>query len=297
MKVPTLGDNIDYLKKVGWLADEDIDLAEAALVIASIDRPGISLQKYHHHLKILGLDLANDAGSADTGAERARALAEVMWGRHGYRGNEKFYDDLQNANLMSVIDRRLGLPVSVSILYMHAARSRGWRAEGLNFPAHFLVRLYGENDQVIIDPYHQGRILDVRDLRKMIRHIGGAKAELDPSYFEAVGNRYILLRLLNNIKNRCLQVSDITYAISVIERISHIDPGQLEHKYELGILQAHTGKLDDARSNLVDCLEMIEREDHIDGVMKQQILRILKEIRTNYEKPNFALIGNDFEKE
>ena len=156
--IPTLDKQIEYLKKVGETAEDDIDIAETGLILASLDRPGVSLQKYHHHLEILKLDTAAESHDAKTAEERANSLIEVMWRRHEYRGNDQFYDDLQNVNLMSVIDRRLGLPISLGILYLHAAHSQGWNAEGVNFPAHFLIRVFGENDQVILDPFHKGNI-------------------------------------------------------------------------------------------------------------------------------------------
>lgn len=295
--IPTLDKQIEFLKNVGDIKEEDIDLAESALMLGSLDRPGVSLQKYHHHLDILKLDMASEGHAANTAEERAKALIDVMWGLHEYKGDDKFYDDLQNANLMSVIDRRLGLPISLGILYLHAARSQGWNAEGVNFPAHFLIRIFGENDQVILDPFHNGKILDASDLRELVGTISGGSQNLEQWHHAPLGKRAILVRLLNNIKIRCLNVSDFDLAMNALKRTIYIDPAKIVHKYELGMLQIHTKSLEEGKQNLLDCLDyMDDNIDSDDEKMRKQILGTLKEMRA-YNKPNvFELIKSDIDK-
>ncbi len=289
---PSIADQYEYLKSVGRQSDDEIDIARVALILASLDRPGISFQKYEHHLEILGLDLANEGYKAETAEERALALADVMHERHGYNGNEKHYDDLQNANLMSVVDRRLGIPVTLGVLYIHAARARGWQAEGVNFPGHFLVRVFGEQDQAIVDPFHSGRLLDARHLRDLIRTIGGDKAELKPEYYAAISDRGILVRMLNNIKVRSLQVSDFSLASDILERMSLIDPEKIEHTYEHGILLAHLGEVDKSRQKLLDCLDRMD-EEQVNSRLKKHILETLKDLSKAATRNVLSLISND----
>lgn len=295
--IPTLDKQIEFLKHVGETPEDEIDIAEAALVLASLDRPGVSLQKYHHHLEILKLDTESESHDAKTAEERANALIQVMWGRHEYKGNDKFYDDLQNANLMSVIDRRVGLPISLGILYLHAAHSQGWSAEGVNFPAHFLIRIYGENDQVILDPFYKGKVLNAHDLRELVGTISGGSQDLEQRHHAPLGKRSILVRLLNNIKIRCLNVSDFDLAMNALKRTIYIDPEKIVHKYELGMLQIHTKSVEEGKQNLLDCLDyMDENIDSNDEGMRKQILATLKEMRA-YNKPNvFELIKDDTDK-
>ena len=247
--IPKADQQIEYLKTVGITPEQDIDVSQTALVLASLDRPGVSLQKYQHHLEILRLDIENEAHKAKTAKERATALINILWGRHEYRGDDQFYDDLQNANLMSVIDRRKGLPISLGILYLHGAHSQGWNAEGVNFPAHFLVRIFGENDQVILDPFHKGRILTAHDLRDLVSTISGGTNKLEQWHHSPLGKRAILVRLLNNIKIRCLNLNDFDLAMNALKRTIYIDPDKIIHKYELGMLQIHTRSLDEGRDN------------------------------------------------
>ena len=295
--IPTLDKQINFLKNVGKNTEEEIDLAVTALMLGSLDRPGVSLQKYHHHLEILKLDLASEGHDASSAEQRANALIEVMWGRHEYRGDDKFYDDLQNVNLMSVIDRRLGLPISLGILYLHAARAQGWNAEGVNFPAHFLIRIFGENDQVILDPFHKGKILNAHDLRELVGTISGSSQKLEQWHHAPLGKRAILARLLNNIKIRCLNVSDFDLAMNALKRTIYIDPEKIVHKYELGMLQIHTKNADEGKKNLIDCLDyMDDNMDSDNKDMRKHILSTLKEMRA-YDKPNvFELIKGDIDK-
>jgi len=297
MMIPTLDKQIEYLKKVGKTPEDDIDIAETGLILASLDRPGVSLQKYYHHLEILHLDTDAKGHNAQSAEERANSLIEVMWGHHEFRGNDQFYDDLQNVNLMSVIDRRLGLPISLGILYLHAAHSQGWNAEGVNFPAHFLIRVFGENDQVILDPFHKGKVLNAQDLRELVDTISGGSHDLEKWHHAPLGKRAILVRLLNNIKIHCLNVSDFDLAMNALKRTIHIDPDKIVHKYELGMLQIHTRHTVEGRKNLLDCLDyMDDNVDTDDGEMRKHILGTLKEMCA-YQSPNiFELIKGDIDK-
>lgn len=295
--IPTLDKKIEYLINVGKSSEDEINIAEAALTLASMDRPGVSMQKYNHHLEILKLDIAKEGDQAKTAQERAEALINVMWHRHEYQGDDKFYDDLQNANLMSVIDRRVGLPISLGILYLHTALSAGWNAEGVNFPAHFLVRVFGENDQAILDPFHKGRILEAPDLRELVNTISGGNDKLEQWHHAPLGKRAILVRLLNNIKIRCLNVSDFNLAMNAIKRAIYIDPKKIVHKYELGMLQIHTGSTEEGRKNLLACLDIMDNDKSLnDNIIRKQILNTLKEVRA-YDRPNvFELIKGDIDK-
>jgi len=272
------------LKAVGSGDGGIADLASASLLLASLDRPGVSLQKYEHHLKILALDLKSMNITSQSATHRARALTDVLYARHEYTGNKEFYEDLQNANLMSVIDSRKGLPVALSILYIHAARSQGWQIEGLNFPQHFLIRLYGASSavdgQVIIDPFNDGKILNAKDLREMIREFNGSEyknSDLKPEYYEPVTDREILVRLLENIKIRCLKVSDLGQAINILMRLVLIDPEDIQHHYELGMLLAHVGRNDPARESLTYCRNNIDKIKQND-LIEQQVINTLLDL-------------------
>ena len=238
------GDEIEgALRTVGTLADEEIDLADAALLLGALDLPAASLEGYRAHVGLLGEDLAALARASEPLERRRRHLNAVLFEAHGYAGDTESYDAPENANLLRVIDRKVGLPVSLGILYIHTARSQGWMVDGLAFPGHFLVRMDEGDRRVIVDPFHRGQALEAGHLRGLLKQFQGADAELAPIHYAPVGNRAILLRLQNNIKSRALQAGDGARAAAILERMLLIAPeaGGLWH--ELGTVRARQGTI------------------------------------------------------
>ena len=252
----------ETLARIARLADGTgeaaLDIAEAALLLGSLDRPGVPLDRYRAHLSGLVDSVAARRAALPEDAGPAAAvgcLVQVITEAEGYTGDSQTYDDLQNANLMRVIDRRKGLPVALGILYIHAARGQGWGAFGLNFPNHFLIAVEGPGGRTIIDPYHDGRLLDTRALRTLLKQVAGAEAELTPERYAAVSDRMILLRLLNNIKLRLIRNDRHDAALDIVARMRTVMPEEPTLLREAGLLQAQTGNLKAAVGSLRAFLE------------------------------------------
>src|SRR5699024_2784910 len=143
--------------------------------------------------------------SIDALDARIELINSLLFDRYGYEGDHDTYDDLQNADLMRVIDRRRGLPVALGILYLQIARSQEWAAEGLSFPGHFLIRLECGAERAIIDPFNEGQLRHPAELRELLKAMAGVEAELNPDHYAPVSNRDVLLRLQNNRKLRLLR--------------------------------------------------------------------------------------------
>ena len=231
------------LRAVGSLADDEIDLADAALLLGALDMPNASLAGYREHVERLGEDVAALARAGEPLERRRRHVNAVLFDAHGYAGDAESYDAPENANLLQVIDRRAGLPVSLGILYIHAARAQGWAVDGLAFPGHFLVRLEEGDRRVIVDPFHRGQMLEAGHLRGLLKQFQGVDAELEPGHYAPVGNRSILLRLQNNIKSRALQASDSARAAAILERMLLIAPDAGGLWHELGAVRARLGTI------------------------------------------------------
>lgn len=247
MSGPASRDFETALAGLAALGDDDMDLAETALILAALERPRVALDRYRLHLA----DLADAVGRAAARRQddmpdieaRAGALIEVIANDLGYRGDELTYDDLQNANLMRVIDRRKGLPVALGILYIHAARAQGWQAHGLNFPAHFLIAVEIAGQRAILDPFRGQRIGGAGALRGLLKSMLGEEAELSPAHSAALPNRAVLLRLQNNIKSRLVAQGRKEKALAVIERMLLFAPNQAELWREAGALHGEIGNL------------------------------------------------------
>jgi regulator of sirC expression with transglutaminase-like and TPR domain len=251
------------LRAFATCADARIDLADAALRLAALDRPRARLERYQRHLEAVARDVGQAVGTAGdnpTLAQRVSALAGVIATQFGYLGDSFTYDDPQNANLMRVIDRRKGLPVSLGIIFIHAARAQGWQAAGINFPGHFLVRLDHEGRRAIIDPFHGGRQYDARGLRDLLKQTAAADAELHPIHFETVGNRDTLLRLQNNIKRRCMENGDFARAAEVIGRMLMFAPKQAKLWSDAATCHSRLGNLAAATEALEQFLALCDSD-------------------------------------
>lgn len=233
-----------FLRWCADVEDDEIDVAAAALAFAALARPEASRAPYFAHLRAMAADVAAGAkGGTPDLTDRIHILNGVLFEAHGYAGDRDTYNDLRNANLMSVIDRRRGLPIALSILYIHAARAQGWGIEGVNFPGHFLLRLRDGGAGVIVDPFNGGCIRSAADLRTLIKTMEGETAELRHEHCQTAGNRQMLLRLQNNIKLRLLRDDKLAEAADIVRHMLLIAPDDAGLWHEAGILHGRTGNL------------------------------------------------------
>lgn len=263
------------LRRIAGLDDADIDLAGAALMLAARERPGVSTDRYRDHLDALTAEVS--AASADAGdslAARHDALVRVLHESHGYTGDQQTYDDLQNANLMRVIDRRRGLPIALGILNIHCGRSLGWDICGLDFPGHFLVRIADGPSRMIIDPFADDREVDIARLRELLKATLGPDAELCPALYAPASNRGILIRLQNNRKVRLIKAEQYADALAVVEEMLLFAPGEAPLWHDAGLLNARIGNLRAALIAFGHCRDLAT-----DPAERARVDRLLAEIR------------------
>src|ERR1700738_3010169 len=264
-----------FLRDLGASGEPILPIAEAALALASFARPRVGPARYREHLHLLVQDVARHAGAAGNLAARARALNEIILLKHGYSGDELTYDDLQNANLMRVVDRRKGLPVALGILYMHAGRAQGWETVGLAFPGHFLVRLSDGPERLILDPFHGGRICTAAELRKLLKATAGTGRGLQTAHYTPVSDRDVLLRLQNNLKARLLQAEQYERAVTVAETMLMLAPDLVGLWREAGLLHAQLGNM---RSAAAAFEQVILRAP--DSTARHQAVALLQQLRS-----------------
>lgn len=264
-----------WLKALGGVPDAAIDLTGACLALAALERPWQSLDREVDHLLRLADDLRRAVPVAGLPlAARADAIAGVLHGRHDYRGDTESYDDLRNANLLAVIERRRGLPIALSILWLHLARAVDWPAEGVNFPGHFLVRLGDGPERLMVDPFDSGGTVGTGSLRALLKLVEGDDAELKPHHYAPASNRDILLRLQNNIKLRLIQAGRLDDARTTVERMLLYAPDRAALWHALGVLNAETGRPKAA----LDALGRVAALDDA-GVWQRQVARLMQHLR------------------
>lgn len=263
-------------------ADGAIDMAETALALAMCRQGTLDLTWYRTHLRTLADDVATyfAAEVEPYGVDPAvKALSTVISELHGYHGDQLTYDDRQNADLVRVIDRRKGLPVSLGILYMHVARAQGWSVCGLNFPGHFLIRLDIEGERAVLDPFAGGAVLSPMDLKDKYAAMMGARATFGLSVYRPVSDRDVLLRLQNNLKLRYLRDDCPERALNVLETMLKIAPDRPFLLREAALMKAELHMTREAITALERYLHMI---DAVPGqeVERRQMWSMLRDLKT-----------------
>jgi regulator of sirC expression with transglutaminase-like and TPR domain len=264
-----------FLRELGSSGAQVLPIAEAALALASFERPRVDLGRYRDHLRAISRDVGRHRGVGGDLVARAGALNDIILLKYGYSGDELTYDDLQNGNLIRVVDRRKGLPVALGVLYIHAARAQGWDMVGLAFPGHFLVRLSEGRERVVIDPFHGGTICGAAELRDLLKAATGRESELLPEHYASVSDRDVLLRLQNNIKARLLQAQDTRRALAVLETMLMLAPDLAELWHEAGMLHRHLGNMRAAAAALEQYVVRAA-----DGVARHRAAAVLQQLRT-----------------
>lgn len=245
----------DFIRASGRLVDGEMDLGELALALGLVFLPGLSADRFRRHLHKLAEQVRDEYAlrlkkEEDSLALRLAVLQKVLHELNGYHGDDKTYDNIENANLIRVIERRRGLPVALGILYIVTARAQGWDIEGLNFPGHFLLRMDSDHIRLIIDPFRDGREMMAPDLRQLLKTLVGPQAELSADYYMPVSTREILIRLQNNLKKRFIDHEDYVQAVLVAETIEALAPDDYRILFDKGVLYAKLGDKWQARTAL-----------------------------------------------
>lgn len=256
---------------LGLIDEDEIELDAAALEIAALDHPDVDLTDYVALLEDLTEQLLARAVTADTPAEQAAALADLFAAEHGFRGDRETYDDPANADLISVIDRRRGLPIALSILYVAAARRIGWTAHALNTPGHVLVGV-GDDTMVLIDPFNGGAPVSPQQLANLLQSALGKVGDDAAEHVAPMSNRAALLRLLVNQASRAEQGAQLERALTVYCRITTIAPAYSHGWWERARLELATGDPAAARQSLSAMLETTRDPElrlHVNAALDQ----------------------------
>jgi regulator of sirC expression with transglutaminase-like and TPR domain len=245
------------LRAVAAQAEADIDVAEVALLLAVISRPGVLLQPYRRHLAKICEEVARHAGPEPAFDMRIEALGEVIAKRYGYVGTADAFRDLDCTNLTYVMDRRGGLPVTLGIIYLHVARALGWSLSGIDFPPRLLLRLEHAGRRALLDPFEGLKALETPALRELLKEFAGPEAELRPGHFRALTPREVLLRLQNTIKARLLDSRQVEEALAQVELMLLFAPETPALWREAGVLNS---RLDNVKAAVAAFEEFLRRE-------------------------------------
>ena len=214
--------------------EESIDLGHAALTIALADYPDLDIASYLRRIDELAVEVTRRRGADADVFRSIAALNYVLFKEQGFRGNRDDYYDPKNSFLNEVIERKRGLPITLSILYMEVGRRIGLALEGVGFPGHFLVKTKSEGDEIVLDPFNAGDVKSYEDLQAMLDQIYGSKVRLDRDLLAALPKKQILKRMLGNLKAIYGRGDELAKMLAVLDRLIILDPGSVEDVRDRG---------------------------------------------------------------
>lgn len=229
--------------------DDEIELGRAALLFAAVEYPGLDVEAGLRALDRLADLVRPHLATPLAPEETVRLLAHILHDEQGFRGNAEDYYDPRNSYLHEVLERRLGIPISLATLYLELGRRLGLPFEGVGMPGHFLVRLRHPVSPVLLDPFEGGVIVGQDECEARLRGLYGPGVRLRPSMLAAVGTRAIVFRMLNNLKMIYARQSDWPRVVRTIELLLIAEPGASGEYRDRGAAHLRTGDLKRARAD------------------------------------------------
>lgn len=255
------------LERIARSRDAEIDPVEGALWVAAEEYPSLDVAAYSGRLD----DLADAAAPALAGAtqlhDRVTALNHFLFDEQRFSGNAGDYYDPRNSYLNEVIDRRCGIPITLSLVYLAVGRRLSLDVQGVSFPGHFLVKCVGDSE-LLIDAF-AGTLLSREDCLERLRAAVGREVPLTPELLRAASPRAILVRLLSNLKQIFVHARDFERALSCCERILLLTPDVAAELRDRAGVYAQLGYLAAAAADL-DRFAEIAPDDPFAAVARQQ---------------------------
>ena len=259
--------------------DNAINLAAAALYIAQEEYPELDCDVYLNRLDTMALQLRDRLPETTYPLKIIRAINEYLFEAQGFTGNSQHYYDPRNSFLNQVLDRRTGIPITLSLVYLELSRRVGLPMAGVGMPGHFLVRPTVNEMAIFVDAFNKGEILFEEDCRDRIEVLYGRGAPLSSEHLAPIGPRPFLARILMNLKVIYLQQQDVPRALATIDRILALLPDACMERRDRGLLHYRQGQLMAAEADLKDYLRQSPNAQdafEIEQVISQ-IKQMLKE--------------------
>jgi regulator of sirC expression with transglutaminase-like and TPR domain len=273
------GPNIKkLLEEVSALPEHRVDLARSALIVALWEYSDLDVSAYLRRLDDLGERLRISLEDVTSPEGKIHAINTLLFVEEGFRGNADDYYDARNSFLNEVLDRKTGIPITISIVYMEVGRRAGLPLYGIGLPGHFIVGLPNGNDRIFIDPFHGGKILTEDDCRELSQAYWTASRPFDRRFLEPVWPKQILVRLMRNLKAIYWQTESQDKAWQMIEWILIFDPDSIAELRERGLLREAIGDPSGAVADFTRYLQLAPESN--DSELVRQRIEALKTEKT-----------------
>jgi regulator of sirC expression with transglutaminase-like and TPR domain len=223
------------------LADDPaapLDLAELALELAREEYPTLDVEATLAELAALAREVRPRLRGGL--AAQVEALNRYLFHDLGFHGNERDYYDPRNSYLNEVLDRRTGLPITLSVIAIVIGTRAGLEVSGVGLPGHFIAKVVGRGEEIYFDPFHGGRVLSVQDCEALVESVLGSPFQATPDALSAVPVGFIIQRMLNNLKAVYLKQQDFNRGVRIVSRLCQLCPHDTSQRRDLGasLLQA-----------------------------------------------------------
>jgi regulator of sirC expression with transglutaminase-like and TPR domain len=197
---------------------------------------------------------------------RIGVLSRFLFFTEGFRGNAEQYYDPCNSFLNAVLDRKLGIPITLSMVYIEVARRLSLPITGVGFPGHFLVKYVLSDGEIIIDPFYRGAILTQADCRRRLKEMTDGSLTLQPEHLRSVTKRQILARILTNLKQIYLRARNFPKALRIIDLLILVNPNEAAEVRDRGLLLSQAGRLGAAQRDMERYLAMAPNAEDGDTI-------------------------------
>jgi len=250
-------------------SEEELDLAEAALLIVQEEHPDLDITAYLRRLDELAASVRARLPQVPQPADIIHNLNIQLFHEEGLSGNESEYYDPRNSFLNEVLDRKRGIPITLSVVYLEVGRRLGLPLVGVGFPGHFLVKYRGADGDVVLDPFAGGATLSRDELEQKLRSMYGEAnpflAQI-PQLLVPASKKEILVRMLRNLKGIYLQENDFTRALAAIDRILLVAPDLALEVRDRGAVHQRLGHLQAALQDFRRYLQLVPDAEDAEAV-------------------------------
>ena len=248
--------------------DEQINLERAALYIAQEEYLDLDVDEYLNALNMMADDVREQLPIESYPLKILKTINHYLYGNLGFAGNTENYYDPRNSFLNDVIDRRTGIPITLSLVYLAIAQRLDFPMVGIGMPGHFLIRPIQEDMDIFVDAFSQGEILFPQDCQDRLNQMSGQSVEMQPQFLAAVTSRQFLARMLTNLKATYLDRGEVEKVLAAIERILLLFPNAAFELRDRGILYFRMNRWIEARQDLEAYLDALPMADDRNTIRK-----------------------------
>ena len=243
-----------------------LDLVRIALLVAAESDPELDVDAQLRTLDRWGDELRARIAPGWNNLQKLARLRNYVYEDLGFRGNHKDYYSPTNSLLHEVMQRRLGIPLTLSIIFMELGWRIGMPLEGVGFPGHFLVRLAGEPGDLLLDPFRDGMSVDRQDCARMLEQITEGRRRFDDAMLASIGKRAMIARLLMNLKSAYIRAREDERALTAVDRLLVMQPGDPDETRDRGLLLYRLQRYREAMAELTEYLRARPQADDRESV-------------------------------